>query len=143
MNKAKHCSFHITLTAEEKIRCWTIDEEERKKQIELKEGEEEYDCSIQFDRNEIVCCSTSEEEEKEGSIKFVNDMISQPREMKKYNIKYQEKEYEVIGEVLLALIVNEFKKKAEKEMIIDETFVSVESDSHYLCERITTSLESI
>ena len=53
MNKATHCSFHINLTTEEKIRCWTIDEEGRKKQIELTEGEEEYDCSIQFDLIEM------------------------------------------------------------------------------------------
>ena len=77
----KHCSFYITLTTEEKIKCWTIDEEERKKMIELKEGEEEYDCSIQFDRNEIIYCSP---EEKEGTMKFLNDMISQPREMKNF-----------------------------------------------------------
>ena len=108
----KHCSFHITLTEEEKIRCWTIDEEERKKQIELKEGEEEYDCSIQFDRNEIIYSPSKHNKE---TIKFLNDMMSSPTEMRKYNIKYQEKEYEVIGEVLLALIVNEFEKIIRKK----------------------------
>ena len=71
MNKATHCSFNINLTTEEKIKCWTIEEEGRKRSIELTEGEEEYDCSIQFDRNEIICCSPSDEEENEETIKFI------------------------------------------------------------------------
>ena len=41
---AKHCSFYVNLTTEEKISCWIIDDKERKRQIKLRKEADEYNC---------------------------------------------------------------------------------------------------
>ena len=64
---------------------------------------------------------------------------------KKYvlEFQYQNKEYDVIAELLFALIINEFKKKIEKEFIIDETIVYLPFHDNRFTNRMKISLEAI
>ena len=73
----------------------------------------------------------------------MKEWIEQPSEYKEYKITYQNKEYSVISEVLFALVIDQFKKRIEKEFIIDETIVDIPSKNGDLYNRIRTSLESI
>ena len=113
--------------------------------IELKENQVEYDCEILFDRNEIIIDSNSisNESNTNNRIRYINDMINNPEEYKKYHIEFQEEEYEVIGEVLFGLMINQFKKKIEKEWIIQESIIHIPTNNHITMERIRISLESI
>ena len=112
MENNKNCIFTIKITENEKIQCSVIDGKNQMIPIELKENQVEYDCEILFDRNEIIIDSTSisNESTTNNRIRYINDMINKPEEYKKYQIEYQEKHYEVIGEVLFGLMINQFKK---------------------------------
>ena len=58
-------------------------------------------------------------------------------------IQFQEKEFELLPEVIFALIISQFKTMIEKEFIIDETFVEIPSNDFKIFERMKVSLESI
>ena len=96
--------------------------------------------SIAFDMNEIII-----EKESEKSIYFMNDWIQQSEEFKEYQINYQNKEYKVIVEVLFALYANKYKRKIDKQFIIEETIVQFEShqENKLLLNRIKVSLDAI
>ena len=115
----KYCSIKIKLITDETIKVSVISDD-KEIPVKLKGNQEEYPCSISFENNKIHICQNNQ-----NSIHFIRDMINNPNEFKEYSIQYQEKEYNVIAEVLLALIVNEFKKKIEKEFIIEETFIEI------------------
>ena len=69
--------------------------------------------------------------------------FEQPSQVILYSVEFQGKKYEIQEEVMFALIMNEFKKRIEKENIIEQTNVEIPSNDHHICERIRTSLESI
>ena len=140
MTQNNHCSLCITITEEYKLQVKVIDEQDKDHLIKLNDQQqEEYlPISIAFDMNEIIVC-----QERDDSIQFMKQWIENPNEYKEYSITYQNKEYTVISELLFALIINEFKKKIEKEFIIDETIVHVPSNDYRLINRIKVSLESI
>ena len=54
-----------------------------------------------------------------------------------------EKEFELLPEVLFAIIINDFKKKIESINFIDETIVYIPSRDNVLSERMRISLKSI
>ena len=102
----KYCSIKIKFTTDETITVSIVSDD---KEIPIKlneEDQEEHPCSILFENNKIFIC-----QENTNSIKFIKDIINKPEEFKEYSILYQEKQYKVIGEVLLAIIINEFKKE--------------------------------
>ena len=135
----KYCSLKIKITEDETITISTIS---NGKEIPIKlneEDQEEYPCSISFENDKILIC----QENDLNSIKFINDIINNPEKFKEYSIQYQQQEYIVIAEVLLALIVNEFKKKIEKEYIIEETQIMIPTDNFRSIHRIKTALKSI
>ena len=88
------------------MKCLLNDIEGNETIINLKKGIDYYTPSIAFDMNNIIIC-----EEHENSIEFMKDMIEQSNEFKEYVIHYQNREYSVIAEVLLALMIYEIKKK--------------------------------
>ena len=140
MTQNNHCSLCITISEEYKLQVKIIDEQDKDHLIKLnKQQQEEYlPISISFNMNEIIVC-----QERDDSIQFMKEWIEKPNEYKEYSITYQKKEYTVISELLFALIINEFKKKIEKQFIIDETIVQIPFHDNRLINRIRISLESI
>ena len=106
------------------------------------EEEKEYlPIIIAFDMNEIIVCK-----EIANSIDFMKEWIEQPEMFKEYTIYYQDKEYNVIAELLFALIINEYTKKMEKQFILKETTFKLpekyQSNTNFI-NRFKISLESI
>ena len=65
--------------------------------------------------------------DSEKSIHFMKHWFENPNDYSPFNITFQNKEYDLINEMLFALIINEFKKKVEKDY----------SNTLKVCERIT------
>ena len=106
-------TFIIQISKNYTIQCF-IEKDEIKKKIELEPRKEYYPLTIQFDGNDISYCQKKESNKNE--ITFMNDLMNNSFDYKEYTICYQGKEYNVIAEVLLALIINEFKKKIERNL---------------------------
>ena len=66
--------------------------------------------------------------------------MEDPENYKLYSIQCCNKEYEVIGEVLFALVINEFISKVEKEFIISEIIIELPNDNDQALSRIQQSL---
>ena len=81
--------------------------------------------------------------DKEISIECIKDLIINPHEFTTYKLKLFTKEFSVIAEVLLALIIDEYKEQIEKEFIIENTIVNLPISNTFLHSRIITSLEAI
>ena len=73
----------------------------------------------------------------------MNDLINKPEEYKIYSIHYFKKEYQVVAEVLFALILDEIIQKVKKEYILDKTIVELPMKNKTLRERINVSLDAI
>ena len=102
-------------------------------------NQEEYNTpSITFDGNFIKVC-----ENTNNQIHFLQKWIENPDDYTEYIIQFQNKQFSLLPEVLFTIIVNEFKKKIEKEFIIENTIVEVPSSNQHIFERIKVSLESI
>ena len=129
----------INISQNYQIQCIVIDEKETEHIIKLNNQNDDYlPITIAFDMNEIVIGK-----ETTNSINFMKEWIDHPEIFKEYQIQYQNKEYTVISELLFALIINEFKKKIEKDFIIDETIVYVPSHDNRFTNRMKISLESV
>ena len=88
-------------------------------------NEEIYPLNIEFNNNEIIVCQN---EINENTITgFVEELFKEPTQYNKYTINYQNKEYQVLPETLLALIIYEFKKKIDKEGIINKVEININS----------------
>ena len=70
-------------------------------------------------------------------------MTTHPQSFKTYEINFQEKGYEVVAEVLFALIINEFKQIVENEYIITKTMIELPVNNKTLNSRILTALDAI
>ena len=141
MTETKHCSFLINVNKENKIKCSIINEQNEEILIKINDTQkEEYlPITIEFDMNEILIGKTTE-----NTIIFMEEWMTNPTEFKKYKISYQGKEEEVIAEVLFALLINKFKKKIEKDYIIDEVIVEIAQQIYKsFILRLTTSIESL
>ena len=103
--------------------------------ITIKEISNEYklQCSIiDNSNNEETKIKIQDKEEHSlqftldgNNIDFMNDLINKPEEYKLYSIHYFKKEYQVVAEVLFALILDEIVQKVKKEYILDKTIVEL------------------
>ena len=128
----------IIITEEYKIQLILISTEGKETIFELKRNIQEYIPCIRFEVNEIIVC-----EENENAIYFFEEWITKPNIMKLFTISFQQKEYEVLPEVLFALIINQFKKKMEKKYIIGKTTIENQSPKKTISNRIRISLQAI
>ena len=132
-------SFKIIITNNYKLQCSLINEQDQEIKIQLFEKQqEEYTPCICYEGNMISVC-----QKEEKSIHFIQQWIDNPNEFIKQEVHFQKKTFQVLPEILFAIIINEFKKKSEKEYILDETIVEIPSKDHQINERIKKSLESI
>ena len=79
-------------------------------------------------------------EQNENSIQFVKEWIENPEEYKIYTVLFQGKEYQLLPEVLFALIINEYKQRIEREYIIDNTIIIQLTHLHFCSFFCTESL---
>ena len=115
-------TFKIEITDEYQMKCSLVDENSFEIPIELEESIQMYFPTLQLEMNRMII-GKSNENHHGNSINYVEELINSPEEYKFYPISYQEREYQVILEVLLALIVDSFKEKVEKEYILRSTEV--------------------
>ena len=101
------------------------DEEEIKYFID---GQQLHFIDIQFKQNTFKVCSGNEIETEGLITQFVSEIISNPQSYKTYTIQFCGKEYELTGECLLAIVMNEFIQKILKETKIDEISVEIVSN---------------
>ena len=133
----KYSQFHVLFTKENQIQCSLIDLEDQKEHIiQLEKNIDLYPITIQFTMNEIIVCKESKD-----CIHFIQDLVNEPDKYNNYFFTYKGKEYNVIAEILLSFIINQFKQRVEKETILAETVFEIESRDCFLIERITSALE--
>ena len=114
-NKINYITLKINLT-ETTVSVSTI-KANKEEAIELLPGIQEYPINIEFDKNEIY---VSQKEIKETTISgFMQPLFEHPEQFPKYSIRYQEKDYEVLAETLLTLVIYEFKKIVDTKGIIN------------------------
>ena len=135
MTQNNHCTLFISINKDNKIKYIIKNNENI-----IQEETEYLPIIISFDMNEIII-----HQQKENSINFINDFVNNPNEFKEYSISYQGKEYEVISEVLLSLILHQYKNKIEKKYIIKNTILQneTEEENKILINRIKVSIEAI
>ena len=78
-----------------------------------------------------------------NNIDFMNDLINKPEEYKLYSIHYFKKEYQVVAEVLFALILDEIVQKVKKEYILDKTIIELPSKNKMFQNRMKVALDAI
>ena len=117
-----HCTLTINVTDNYKLQCLVTDSQGEDHLIKINDQQtEEYlPITIAFNMNEITVC-----QEQQNSIHFIKEWIEHPENYTKYQINYQNQQYSIISEVLFALIISQFKKRIEKEWIIDETLLHI------------------
>ena len=91
-----------------------------------------------YDENKIFVCKNNEK-----TIHFVQKWIENPEDYTEQQIKFQNKEFKLLPEVLFAIIISEFKNTIEKKFLINDTIVEIPSTNHHIAERMKISLESI
>ena len=135
MTQNNHCTIFISINKDNKIKYIIKNDDNI-----IQEETEYLPISISFDMNEIII-----HEQRNDSINFINDFVNNPEEFKEYPISYQGKEYEVIAEVLLSLILHQYKNQIEKKYIIDETILNIETEEEnkILINRIKVSIDAI
>ena len=68
---------------------------------------------------------------RERGIYPIKYIIENPTEFKEYKIEYKNKEYSLIFEVVFGLLIDEFKKNIEKDFIIKETYIEIETNDSF------------
>ena len=140
MNSPTFVDFKIIITKEFTLQCFTIDEEGKENFIQLnKENiKEEYKPTVLFEKNIISIC-----QEDEKSIEFVKKWIDQPEDFTEHQIQFKNKDFQLLPEVLFAILISEFKNRIDKDFIINDTIVEIPSRDCLITERMRTSLQSI
>ena len=134
-------SFKIHITNNYTIQCSIIDSEQKETIIQLQgNSSQEYFPTLSFSDNTISIC-----EEKDNQIQFLQQWFQQPNDYSTYTILFQRKEYQLLPEVLFALVINEFKNQIEKQFIIKNTIIElpINNSSDIILQRIKISLQSI
>ena len=104
---AKNIQFKIKITETHQLQVSYIDTENKETIIQLNNNKQDwYSPVISLRDNKITVCS----EEKEDAVHFIEELFTHPQSFKTYKINFQERDYEVVAEVLFALIINEFKQ---------------------------------
>ena len=124
--------FKIKITEEYNLNISIINQQE----IELF-IEDVIPC-ISFNENTIKIC-----EEYKQAIHFIQKWFENPEEYVTYPILFQNKNFDLLPEVLFAIIINDFKKKIEKEYIIENTEIELPTDNSTILQRIKISLQAI
>ena len=79
--------------------------------------------------NEEISSKNSDgNDQKYQQIRFLNDFIYQPSEFPLYHITYQQCEYELLAESLLAIIIKEFINSYDKHLIIDQIILLLDDN---------------
>ena len=118
--------FKIIISKEYKLKITILNEEGEETIIV-----EEVTPCIRFNTHTIDIC-----EEGEGAISFMKNWIENPEEYSTYSIQYQNKQFNLLPEVLFAIIINEFKKKVERKIIIKATEIQIPADNEKILKRI-------
>ena len=136
----KLSTLKIIITSDYKIQVKYIRSLKNNKIIHLSEDhpEEYYTPCIAFNGNFITVCHNND-----SAIHFMQQWLTNPDEFTLYPVQYQGKEYKLLPEVLFAIIINEFKKKVEKEYIIEETILQLPEDNEKVFQRLKISLNAI
>ena len=121
----KYCELKIQITKEFTVHCSYIDSNKKEKNISL---------------NSDLVGNTQEEENNK---QFIEEWIKEPKEFKVYTVELFNKEYNVIAEVLFALLINQCKLQIEKDFIITKTVVDLPIQNAFFNSRMITSLDSI
>ena len=109
--------------------------------IQINDDKTIYPLNIEFNNNEIIVC---QQEINENTITgFVEELFKEPTQYNKYTINYQNKEYQVLPETLLVLIINEFKKDVDKKGIINRFLFKTTNTNKDVLQRIKSSLINI
>ena len=97
--------------------------------------------NIEFNSNEIIYC---QQQPSENTItNFTEELFANPIEYKRHKFTYQNKEYNVLAETLLILIINQFKEKVDQKGIIDRFLFKTTNTNKEVLHRIKSSLVSI
>ena len=126
----KQVTLIVKISENYKIKCSYIDSNKKETTIQLHNKEQEYLLSSSLIDNK-------------SSIEFGSDLFTNPQEFKLYEIAFYGKEYNVIAQVLFALIIKEFTSQIEKEYIIEKTEVQLPKENKEFNFRILTALDSI
>ena len=124
--------FKINITEEYKLMYSLISQENQ----EIIQQEEIIPC-ILFNRNTIQLF-----QESSKTIHFIQKWIENPENFNTYSIEFQNKSYNLLPEVLFSIVVNEIKKKVEKDYIITQTEIYLPSDNSEALQRIKNSIAS-
>ena len=101
-------------------------------------SENEYLPSLTFTGNSMEIGKN-----EEHSLHFIQDIIENSNEFKLYSFVYQEKEYEVIAEVLFALLIDKFREVVEKKWILEKIVIVLPRNDRKIMKRINVSLQGI
>ena len=150
MNKSnktnKSNTFKINLTSTKHIHCLFTDSQGTQTSIYLQHPENThktspiYPLTIHVTETFISLCSFHKD-----SFTFIDDLFSHPNEFKKYSFCFQGKKYDVIAEVLFAMIINEFIQNVPQKQIITKTILSIDESIYdeIVEERLVIALKAI
>ena len=148
-------NLKIKINEQYQIQCLLIDSLNKETSVCIQDNIEWYTPFISFENNKIIISHYDEFNNKRKSKEnnhshFLQDLITNPNDYKLYSIHFQQNDYSILSEVLLALFILEFKKKIEKDFIISNTMldlsnIPIESNINFnlLHQRINISLQSI
>ena len=126
-------AFKIQITKNYTFKCFVIVAEKKETPFQIKDNQEEYIPSITFQNHSVSFFDGN-------STNLIKELYEHPEEYKEYQILFQDKSYSLIFEVLFGLIITQFKKKVEKDFIINKTIVELEIPNAIVLERIKISL---
>ena len=113
--------------------------------IQINDDKTIYPLNIEFNNNEINICQ--KEIHYNTITNFMEQLFKEPKQYNKYTINYQNKEYQVFPETLLALIIYDFKKKIDKKGIINKVEININNEEKAkrkeIVHRIKSSLINI
>ena len=121
-----------------------IDQQNKQEEyIELIPGIKEYPINIEFNKNEIIVCQQNELNENTFT-NILIDLFDYPDQFTKYSFIYQEKQFEVLPETLLTLIVYQFKKKVDQKGIVNNFILETPNGTNpEIIHRIKSALYNI
>ena len=128
----------ITITNNLTIKCVLFDKHNNQTPIILHDNKEEYPLSISFERNKIKVC----EDETHQTVKFIETFFNKPNYYTFYITTFQDKEYDLLVEILFALIFEKFKQHIPDDVIISQTIIEIENQlDPKIYERIQIALK--
>ena len=123
-------NLKIIISNQLQLKCVVIDKNNTESTIKLnpKDDQDEYSLTFTFENN---------------NIDYIQHLIQSPEDYKLYTIQFDQQEYQVVAEVLFALILDDFIKSAKKQYILCRTFIELPNENKMFEERINVSLDAI